>query len=128
MSVHWSLKWSIFAASVISLSWFFAGWRQVNQTGGLADWALLAGGTASTLALLGLQGYWIYFEEKKRGKLTKRIALFEAIRTKIEERQSLKGIVPKPQLDIQQTQTDQVSVPKDLDQNRSRKKNSKEGE
>lgn len=93
MSVHWSLKWSIFAASVISLSWFFAGWRQVNESGGLSDWALLAGGTASTLCLLGLQGYWIYFEEKNKGKLTKKIALFEKIHEKLEERRNL-GIKP----------------------------------
>lgn len=95
MSVHWSLKWSMFAASVITLSWFFAGWRQVNQTGGLADWALLAGGTASTLALLGVQGYWIYSEEKLRGKLTKRIALFESIEKKLDERKQKNQVIPK---------------------------------
>lgn len=90
MSVHWSLKWSIFAASVVSLSWFFAGWRQVNQAGGISDWALLVGGTASTICLLGLQGYWIYFEEKNKGRLTKRIALFEKIHEKLEAKRTLK--------------------------------------
>ncbi|MBX9572258.1 MAG: hypothetical protein K2X77_25410 [Candidatus Obscuribacterales bacterium] len=90
MSVHWSLKWSIFAASVVSLSWFFAGWRQVNQAGGFGDWALLLGGTASTICLLGVQGYWIYFEEKNKGRLTKRIALFESIHEKLEAGRSVK--------------------------------------
>lgn len=79
MSIHWSIKWSVFAASVISLSWFFAGWRQVNQTGQLTDWALLAIGTLLTLGFIMVQGYWIYFEEKKKGRLTKRIALYERV-------------------------------------------------
>ena len=87
MSIHWSIKWSMFAASVIGLSWFFAGWRQVNETGGLADWGLLFGGTAGTLMLLTVQGYWIYIEEKKKGKLTKRIELFEKIEKYLQERQ-----------------------------------------
>lgn len=87
MAIHWSLKWSMFAASVISLSWFFAGWRQVNETGGLADWGVLFGGTATTLFLLGVQGYWIYFEEKTKGKLMKRVELFEKINKFLSERE-----------------------------------------
>lgn len=86
MSIHWSLKWSIFAASVVSLSWFFAGWRAVNEHGALADWGLLAGGTATTLLLLSVQGYWIYFDEKAKGRLTKRVDLFEKINKFLVER------------------------------------------
>lgn len=86
MSIHWSFKWSIFAGSVLSLSWFFAGWRQVNEAGGLADWGLLLGGTAATAALVLVQAYWIYFEEKGKGKLTKRVEFFEKINKKLEER------------------------------------------
>jgi hypothetical protein len=86
MSIHWSFKWSIFAASVLSLSWFFAGWRAVNEHGALQDWGTLAGGTATTLLLLTVQGYWIYFEEKDKGKLMKRVELFEKVRKFISER------------------------------------------
>lgn len=86
MSIHWSFKWSIFAASVLSLSWFFAGWRAVNEHGALGDWGLLAGGTTTTLLLLGVQGYWIYFEEKDKGKLMKRVELFETIRKFLDQR------------------------------------------
>lgn len=88
MSIHWSLKWSIFAASVLSLSWFFAGWRQVNEHGGLGDWGVLAGGTAATLLLLTVQGYWIYAEEKVKGRLTKRVDLFEKIDKFLAERKN----------------------------------------
>jgi|SRR5215471_5178448 len=77
--IHWSAKLLAFALSVIALSWFFAGWRQVNETHTPVDWLLLLGGIAGTLLLLGLQGYWMYFEEKAKGSLRKRIQLFEAI-------------------------------------------------
>src|SRR5262250_1993085 len=59
----WGIKLAVFAASVISLSWFFAGWRQIHEASTLASWSLLVGGTLATLLLLGVQGYWIYFEE-----------------------------------------------------------------
>ncbi|MBX9686013.1 MAG: hypothetical protein K2X27_04875 [Candidatus Obscuribacterales bacterium] len=90
MSIHWSLKWSMFAASVISLSWFFAGWRQVNEHGGLSDWGVLLGGTATTLLLVTVQGYFIYFEEKAKGRLTKRVELFEKIEKFLEARKNAK--------------------------------------
>ena len=88
MSTHWSIKWGMYAASVVSLSWFFAGWRQVNQTGGLQDWCLLVGGTASTLMLISVQGYYICFEEKEKGRLTKRVELFEKIHQFIDSRKN----------------------------------------
>ncbi len=118
MSAHWSLKWSIFAASVISLSWFFAGWRQVNETGGVSDWALLFGGTAATICLLGVQGYWIYFEEKNKGKLTKRIALFESIHEKLEAKRSIKVEPPKQdsnQLNCDSEQSSKIQSSKNAD-------------
>jgi hypothetical protein len=79
--IHWGAKLLAFAASVIALSWFFAGWRQVNETQTIFAWLLLFGGIAGTLLLLGLQGYWMYFEEKAKGSLRKRIKLFETIHT-----------------------------------------------
>lgn len=81
----------MFAASVISLSWFFAGWRQVNETGGIGDWGVLAGGTASTLLLLSVQGYWIYFDEKRKGNLTKKVEIFDKIDKYLSDRKSEKS-------------------------------------
>jgi len=75
--VHWTFRLTAFVASVITLSWFFAGWRQTQETGQFSDWLLLLEGTAFTLLLLGVQAYWIYFEEKAKGTLKKRIELFE---------------------------------------------------
>lgn len=109
MSIHWSLKWSIFAASVIGLSWFFAGWRQVNEHGGLGDWGVLFGGTASTLLLLTVQGYWIYVEEKQKGKLTKRIELFEKIEKYMQDRKAIKNQTGTSPLSIDKTEGDSHS-------------------
>lgn len=75
--VHWTFRLIAFVASVITLSWFFAGWRQIHETNQFSDWLLIASGTVFTLLLLGVQAYWIYFEEKDRGTLKKRIELFE---------------------------------------------------
>lgn len=79
MAIHWTVKTSVFIASVVTLSWFFAGWRQVNESGTIGDWALLLAGTVSTLGLVLLQSYWIYFEEKEKGSLRKRVEIFEKI-------------------------------------------------
>ena len=86
MKAYTIMRIAAFAASVYSLSLFFAGFRQVMQTGQGGDWALLAGGTALTLGLLGLQGYWIYFEEKAKGSLKKQVRLFECVHDRIQAR------------------------------------------
>jgi hypothetical protein len=89
MSIHWSIRYSAFALSVWTLSLFFAGWRMVNTEGGVAAIFTLAGGTILTLALLMLQGYWIYFEELNKGTLHRRIRLFDAVHRAISNNQRL---------------------------------------
>lgn len=81
--VHWAFRLTAFVASVITLSWFFAGWRQIHETAVFADWLLLASGTVFTILLLGVQSYWIYFEEKDKGTLKKRIELFEKVQMRL---------------------------------------------
>lgn len=83
MKTHWSLRYSLFIFSVISLSWFFAGWRGINEHGSVADWATLIGGTTLTIGLLAVQGYWIYIEELKKGSLRRHIPLFDRIHGKL---------------------------------------------
>ncbi len=83
MKKHWSLRYSMFIFSVISLSWFFAGWRGIHEQGGVADWALLVGATLLTSALLVVQGYWIYIEELAKGSLKRRIGIFDRIHAKM---------------------------------------------
>lgn len=84
--VHWTFRLIAFAASVVTLSWFFAGWRQIHEAGGVSDWVLLFAGIYLTALFLGLQAYWIYFEEKSKGTLKKRIEFFEKANSLIETR------------------------------------------
>ncbi len=84
MKIHWTIKAAAFVASVLTLSWFFAGWRGIHEEPGIQSWGSLIGGTLSTLLLLAVQGYWIYFDEKKKGSLRKTIKVFEKIHALIE--------------------------------------------
>jgi multisubunit Na+/H+ antiporter MnhB subunit len=84
--VRFALKVVAFIAAVISLSWFFQGWREVNQTPGIASFALLVFGTSLTLLIVGVMAYWTYFEEKSKGTLKKRIGFYEDIHTRLQAR------------------------------------------
>lgn len=81
--IKWSYKIAAFLASVVSLSWFFAGWRQIHESATLLSWMIFLGAIMLTSLLICLQAYWIYFEEKAKGTLRKRIELFEKINTTI---------------------------------------------
>ncbi len=96
-----TIKWSVFIASVITLSWFFAGWRQVNESGQIGDWAILVGGTLSTILLIGVQGYWIYFEEKAKGRLMKRVELFEKIKARLDVGNGKQVISPNTAVNVE---------------------------
>jgi hypothetical protein len=68
-----------FILTTVALSWFFEGWREVAKEVTLPHCLVLFAGVAFTALLLGVQGYWIYVEEKLKGALKKRIGLFETI-------------------------------------------------
>lgn len=68
-----------FVLTTVTLSWFFEGWREVAKEPTALHCFVLFAGVASTVVLLGVQGYWIYVEEKLKGALRKRIGLFETI-------------------------------------------------
>jgi len=75
-----------FTLTVITLSWFFEGWREVQKEPGLIPCAYLFFGTTLTLFLLAVQGYWIYIEEKSTGKLVRKVKLFDKIEAKLSEK------------------------------------------
>ncbi len=83
-----------FTLTVITLSWFFEGWREIQKEPGLVSGAYLFFGTTFTLLLLAVQGYWIYIEEKSTGKLVRKVKLFDRIEAKLLARRerSKKGI------------------------------------
>jgi hypothetical protein len=84
--VKFGWKLLAFVATVITLSWFFEGTREVQKGWTFEHGMVLAAGTALTLIMLGVQGYWIYIEEKVKGTLKKRIALYERIYSELQKR------------------------------------------
>lgn len=88
VKVKFIFKLINFTCAVIALSWFFEGWRQINESLTFAHAAILAAGTVFTLLFLGVHAYWVYFEEKQKGTLKKRVEWFEKIHIALEKRQS----------------------------------------
>jgi dolichyl-phosphate-mannose--protein O-mannosyl transferase len=70
--------------SVIALSWFFEGYRQVSQSPSIAHCAVLVLGVMTTAFLLWLQAFWIYVEEKSKGTLNKEILHFDRLQKYLE--------------------------------------------
>jgi hypothetical protein len=80
MKVHWSIRTIAFIASVLTLSLFFAGWRELTESGHIVYGAfVMTAGTVLTGLMLVLQGYWIYFEEKEKGTLRRHIRWYESL-------------------------------------------------
>lgn len=79
LKVKFAYKLVAFLGAVIALSWFFEGWRQISQALSFESVGILILGTVTTIFFVGVQAYWIYFEEKSKGELKKHIGLFERI-------------------------------------------------
>ncbi len=77
MKVNFLLKVAAFCLSVVTLSWFFEGMRQCKEVASAQGLAYLIGGTVFTLLLVFLQGFFIYCEERSKGRHTRSIALFD---------------------------------------------------
>lgn len=80
------LKLLIFSLSVITLSWFFEGHRRFQAALTPDAIAILLLGTILTLALIVLQAFFIYAEEKSKGNRTRKIKLFDTWYAKLSER------------------------------------------
>jgi len=86
--VKFSYKLANFVAAVIALSWFFEGYRKISELPSVPHLLILVAGILFTILFLGVHSFWIYVEEKSKGTLMKRIALFEKIlaRSKKQEK------------------------------------------
>ncbi|MBX9694025.1 MAG: hypothetical protein K2Z81_16695 [Cyanobacteria bacterium] len=87
--VKLSYRLFVFIASVISLSWFFEGTRQVNESLTVPHVGLLILGAALTSLFIGIYTYWIYIEEKEKGTLKKRVNLFEKIYSNLHQKEEI---------------------------------------
>lgn len=79
LKVKFAYKLVNFICAVVALSWFFEGWRKVNESISALHVFILLAGTLATVLFLGIHAYWVYVEEKHKGTLKKRIGLFEKI-------------------------------------------------
>jgi hypothetical protein len=77
--VRLPIKLTVIFLSVLALSWFFEGLRQIQKGFTLAHALVFLGGIISTAILLWVQGFWIYLEEKYKGTLRKKIEHFDKL-------------------------------------------------
>ena len=84
--IHLGIRWGAFALSTFALSIFFAGWRAIHESNSWSGYAILLLGVVSTLSLLVLQGYWIYFEEKNKGAVRHGNRFYDWLHAAIEAR------------------------------------------
>ena len=88
--VKFANKAIAFCCAVVSLSWFFEGWREIHRVVNFVTVGTLVAGTVVTLMLLGLMTFWTYCEEKQKGTLVRRIGLFETLYENVMKRHAAK--------------------------------------
>jgi len=74
-----ALKLVAFIFSVITLSWFFEGAREIQNGLTLPAVAYLVAGGVFTVVLIGVQAFFIYAEEKSKDSRTRKIPLFDRV-------------------------------------------------
>jgi hypothetical protein len=77
--VRFPIKAGVFVMAVITLSWFFEGWRKIHESLSFTHVGLLIFGALSTIFLILVMSFWIYAEEKQKGSLVRSNALFEKL-------------------------------------------------
>jgi hypothetical protein len=79
MKISLSVKTAAFIASIIFMSWSFAGYRAIQQAPTLSNLCVLLAAVLATVLMLAVQGYWIYVEEMDKGTLRRKIVIFDRI-------------------------------------------------
>jgi hypothetical protein len=77
--VKFGVKLMLFTFSVVALSWFFEGSRQIQQTVNFSSVGYLVAGVVLTLALVLVQAFLIYAEERAKGTRTRNIPFFDKL-------------------------------------------------
>lgn len=79
LKIKFVYKFFAFVFSVVALSWFFEGTRQIQLGLSLSAIVYLLVGSLLTVALIGVQAFFIYAEEKSKDNRTRKIPLFDVI-------------------------------------------------
>ncbi|MFA7338402.1 MAG: hypothetical protein WC028_16570 [Candidatus Obscuribacterales bacterium] len=79
LKIKFVYKFFAFVFSVVALSWFFEGTRQIQAGLSLSAIVYILVGSLLTVALIGVQAFFIYAEEKSKDSRTRKIPLFDPI-------------------------------------------------
>jgi hypothetical protein len=79
LKIKFVYKFFAFVFSVVALSWFFEGTRQMQAGLSVSAIVYVLAGSLFTVALIGVQAFFIYAEEKSKDNRTRKIPLFDAI-------------------------------------------------
>jgi uncharacterized membrane protein YozB (DUF420 family) len=86
-----SIKITVIVLSILALSLFFEGWRQVKSSMTVWHFAIMLSGTVTTILLLWVQAFWIYVEEKSKGTLKKKVLHFDRLQEYLENKRRQTG-------------------------------------
>jgi len=87
-----SIKITVMVLSILALSLFFEGWRQVKSSMTAWHFIIMVSGTVTTIFLLWMQAFWIYVEEKSKGTLKKKIVHFDRLQEYLAKRKCRGGL------------------------------------
>jgi len=79
LKIKFVYKFFAFVFSVVALSWFFEGTRQMQAGLSVSAIVYVLAGSLLTVALIGVQAFFIYAEEKSKDNRTRKIRLFDAV-------------------------------------------------
>jgi hypothetical protein len=79
LKIKFVYKFFAFVFSVVALSWFFEGTRQIQAGLSVSAIVYVLAGSLLTVALIGVQAFFIYAEEKSKDNRTRKIRLFDSI-------------------------------------------------
>ena len=79
LKIKFVYKFFAFVFSVVALSWFFEGTRQMQAGLSVSAIVYVLAGSLFTVALIGVQAFFIYAEEKSKDNRTRKIRLFDAV-------------------------------------------------
>jgi hypothetical protein len=88
--VRFPIKAAVFVMAVMTLSWFFEGWRKIHESLSFTHVGLLIFGAVATIFLILVMSFWIYAEEKQKGSLVRSNALFEKLYQLVMKRAAAK--------------------------------------
>ncbi|CAN5196736.1 hypothetical protein BH11CYA1_BH11CYA1_27620 [soil metagenome] len=93
LKIKFVYKFFAFVFSVVALSWFFEGTRQIQAGLSVSAIVYVLAGSLVTVGLIGVQAFFIYAEEKSKDNRTRKIRLFDSIYERLSQTTKKNGDV-----------------------------------